>query len=117
MERNWLLRTKENKILGPISKKKLKELIQTNSLNPDDEICSGNGHWFQLKEKEFLKKYIEGDEKQGFNPVSEAKNVLTKVILIPILLVGLALFFGPSPKLMAQDMVKKNACHTTPPWN
>jgi|GEM_PF-6654494 len=77
MDKNWLIRTKSNHILGPISKEKLIELIKNNSILPDDEICSGNGYWFFLRESELVEKYIYGSESQTFNPVSEAPDVLT----------------------------------------
>tara|TARA_Y100001970_G_scaffold218211_1_gene267560 strand:+ start:479 stop:1210 length:732 start_codon:yes stop_codon:yes gene_type:complete len=75
MEKNWLIRTHQNQILGPISKERVIELIKKGNLISEDEICSGNGFWFQVKEKEFLDRYIYNDEKQTFNPVSEAKSI------------------------------------------
>lgn len=77
MEKNWLIRTKSNHILGPISKTKLKELLGNDSLKSEDEICSGNGFWMFVREKELVEKYVYGEEVQPFNPVSEAENVLT----------------------------------------
>jgi hypothetical protein len=77
MMKNWLIRTKNNHILGPISLIKLKDLIENGSVKSDDEICSGNGYWFYIKEKELVEKYIYREKKQGFNPISEAKSVLT----------------------------------------
>lgn len=78
MEKNWLIRTKSNHILGPISKDKVLELFNNGSIKPDDEICSGNGFWFFIREDDLVKRYLLGDEPQGFNPISEAKNVLTQ---------------------------------------
>lgn len=75
MEKNWLIRTHQNQILGPISKGRVIDLIRKGNLISEDEICSGNGFWFQVKEKDFLDKYIYNDEKQTFNPVSEAKSI------------------------------------------
>ena len=63
MEKNWLIRTHQNQILGPISKKRVIELIRKGNLISEDEICSGNGFWFQVKEKELLEKSIFKDEK------------------------------------------------------
>jgi hypothetical protein len=73
MDRNWLIRTKNNHILGPVSKSKIKELISNGSIKGDDEVCSGNGYWFFIKEKELVDKYIHGDITQDFNPVSECE--------------------------------------------
>ena len=46
--------------------------MESDSVLPDDEVSSGNGHWFFFREVAFVKKYIYGDEIQSFNPVSEA---------------------------------------------
>ncbi|MFG1485866.1 hypothetical protein ABMA77_07340 [Halobacteriovorax sp. RZ-1] len=71
--RNWLIRTKSNKILGPLSKQKVIEFVQDGTLTDEDEICSGNGYWFWIKEDDLLNRYLFGEEEQNFNPVSEAK--------------------------------------------
>ena len=72
--KNWLIRTKTNYILGPVSREKLIELIDTGSLTDEDEICSGNGFWFYFREKDLLNHYLINGQKQEFNPVSEALN-------------------------------------------
>ena len=72
--KNWLIRTKTNFILGPVSKEKLLELIDSGSLTDEDEICSGNGFWFYFREKEFVQRYLFENNQQEFNPVSEALN-------------------------------------------
>ena len=77
MEKNWLIRTKSNHILGPITKDKVIELLNNGSIKPDDEVCSGNGFWFFIREDDMVAKYLLGSEPQGFNPISEAKNVIT----------------------------------------
>lgn len=77
MEKNWLIRTKSNHILGPVSKEKVLELYRNGTIKPDDEICSGNGYWFFIREEELVDKYLLGSEVQSFNPISEAKDVLT----------------------------------------
>ena len=76
MERNWLIRTTQFQILGPISKDKVVEFYKKGALGPDDELCSGNGYWFSIKEKDLVEKYLIGDIPQGFNPISEAPTVL-----------------------------------------
>ena len=78
MEKNWLIRTHQNQILGPISKERVIELIRKGNLISEDEICSGNGFWFQVREKELVEKHIYNDEKQNFNPVSEAKSIFAE---------------------------------------
>lgn len=77
MGKNWLIRTKSNHILGPVSKEKVLELYQNGSIKQDDEICSGNGYWFFIRESELVDKYLLGSNTQSFNPISEAKDVLT----------------------------------------
>lgn len=73
--KNWLIRTKSNYLLGPVSREKLVQLVESGSIAPDDEICSGNGFWFFIKERDYLEKYLlQSSEVQGFNPVSEALN-------------------------------------------
>jgi len=78
MEKNWLIRTHQNQILGPISKERVIELIRKGNLISEDEVCSGNGFWFQIKEKDLLEKHVYNNEKQTFNPVSEAKSIFMK---------------------------------------
>jgi hypothetical protein len=78
MDKNWLIRTKSNHILGPISKEKVLELYHNGSIKPDDEVCSGNGYWFFIREDDLVAKYLLGKSVQGFNPISEAKDVLTQ---------------------------------------
>jgi hypothetical protein len=77
MGKNWLIRTKSNHILGPVSKEKVLELYNNGSIKPDDEICSGNGYWFFIRETEMVDRFLLGSDSQGFNPISEAKDVLT----------------------------------------
>lgn len=76
-DKSWLIRTKNNQILGPISKAKLMEFLQKGALNPEDEVSSGNGYWFWIKESELVARYLNGDIPQTFNPISEAKDVIT----------------------------------------
>ncbi len=77
MDKNWLIRTKSNHILGPVSKEKVLELYKNGSLKSGDEICSGNGYWFFIREEDMVARFLLGDEVQPFNPLSEAKDVLT----------------------------------------
>lgn len=77
MGKNWLIRTKSNHILGPVSKEKVVELYQNGSIKPDDEVCSGNGYWFYVRESDLIDRFLLGRETQSFNPISEAKDVLT----------------------------------------
>jgi hypothetical protein len=79
MEKSWLIRTQNNHLLGPVSLKKIRELLEKGSLKSEDEISCGNGYWFFIREEELISKYINNEIPQGFNPVSEADSVLTAV--------------------------------------
>lgn len=76
-DKNWLIRTHKNQILGPVSKQKIIEFLDGGALTQDDEVTSGNGYWFWIKEKDLVDRYIRGDMPQTFNPISEAKDVIT----------------------------------------
>ncbi len=110
MEKDWLIRTHHNQILGPVSKEKIKNLINENTLTGEDEITCGNGFWFKIKERDLVEKYVFGDFVQGFNPVSEAEDVLTatekesggKLSLVPIFLILFSTFLMILPKSYAQ---------------
>ncbi|MBC7537862.1 MAG: hypothetical protein H7281_03520 [Bacteriovorax sp.] len=78
MERNWLIRTTQKQILGPVAKSKVLEFLQKGALGLNDEVTSGNGYWFSLKEKDLVDKYLLGDVPQGYNPISESKSILSK---------------------------------------
>ena len=75
MMREWLIRTHQNKILGPVSKTKIQELISNNSLIGFDEVCAPDSFWFKVNEKDIVAKYIFGDARPSRNPLSEAKDV------------------------------------------
>ncbi len=76
MDKNWLIRTKSNHLLGPVSKEKVIELYKNGSIKPDDEVCSGNGFWFFIREDDLVERFLTGAEVQSFNPISEARDVL-----------------------------------------
>lgn len=111
MEKDWLIRTHHNQILGPVSKEKIRYLINENTLTGDDEIACGNGFWFKIKEKEMVEKYIFGDFIQGFDPIGEAENVLTapekdpsttKLAILPVFLLIWSYLFLSLPYAQAQ---------------
>ncbi len=76
MVKNWLIRTKSNHILGPVSREKVMELMQNGSIKSEDEVCSGNGYWFHVREKDLVERFLIRQERQPFNPISEAPDVL-----------------------------------------
>lgn len=77
-EKRWLIRTRAKQILGPASLSKIVSLLEKNSLKDDDELTSGNGYWFWVKEKDLVQKYVYDGVEQDFNPMSEATTVLAK---------------------------------------
>lgn len=74
--KTWLIRTRHKHIFGPVVREKLLELYKTNAIDEDDEICQGNGYWFQVKETELVNKYLIDGQDQSFNPISEASDSL-----------------------------------------
>lgn len=76
MNKTWLIRTKNNHILGPVSRDKILTLLENKTLNLEDELCSGNGYWFSVKEEDLVQKYIHNQIIQSYNPISEAPTVL-----------------------------------------
>lgn len=69
--KKWLIRTSLFQIIGPVTTADLLQRMKDGSLCSDDEICSGNGYWFFIKEKELVDKYVYRGEEQSFNIVSE----------------------------------------------
>ena len=70
-------------ILGPVSIDKVQELMDKNSLRAEDELSSGNGYWFALRETNLVEKYIQNRVAQDFNPISEAPTVLAQSNSLP----------------------------------
>lgn len=79
MNKTWLIRTKNNHILGPVSREKIKTLLENKTLNLEDELCSGNGYWFSVKEDDLVQKYIHDQQVQSYNPISEAPTILCAI--------------------------------------
>lgn len=77
MNKNWLIRTRQNQVLGPVSREKIIELVEKGTIDPNDEICSGNGYWFYVKEKELLDLFLYQNQSQDYNPVSEVVSILS----------------------------------------
>ncbi|HLE11058.1 MAG: hypothetical protein A2504_01830 [Bdellovibrionales bacterium RIFOXYD12_FULL_39_22] len=84
MEKNWLIRTRENQITGPLQKNEVIKLVTDGFLAEDDEVCAGNGLWIFIREKELLDLYLFGEMEPPFNPVSEAPSVVTPEQYTPL---------------------------------
>jgi hypothetical protein len=77
-DKHWLIRTRSKQILGPATLEKIVSLLEKGTLKDEDEVSSGNGYWFWIKEKELVTKYIYNGKQQGFDPISEAHSVLSE---------------------------------------
>ncbi|MEI8348060.1 MAG: hypothetical protein WCG27_11375, partial [Pseudomonadota bacterium] len=82
MDRSWLIRTRQKKILGPVSREKLLDLFKKQSLGERDEVCSGDGFWFRLNEKEMVDRYLLSSNPQPHNLLSEAPTLPDIVKLV-----------------------------------
>ena len=78
MDKIWLIRTFDRKILGPITRDKLLNLLRDNKLSESDEVCPGNYHWVYVKEKKLLSEILNAPEIMGEN-VGNEKSHLDKV--------------------------------------
>jgi cobalamin biosynthesis Mg chelatase CobN len=58
MEAKFMIRTKENRLFGPFSKALVAERVARGELRDADEVCSGDGYWIFLHEREESKKIL-----------------------------------------------------------
>lgn len=79
MNKMWLIRTSKKQIAGPVSTEKVLQFIKKDALKDEDEICSGNGYWFYLREKDLVDQFLIGKEIQPFNQITEAITVLAQI--------------------------------------
>lgn len=63
---NWLIRTKNGQILGPLSRKKVCDLYANGMLKAEDELAFGNGYWIQVREKDLLNTLLLQGEVESF---------------------------------------------------
>ena len=68
IQKNWLVRTFDKKILGPISREKLISLILDGKLSESDEICPGNHFWVFVKELDLCSKLLDAPEILDIGP-------------------------------------------------
>jgi len=62
IEKKWLIRTFDKKILGPVTRDKLLCLLRDNKLSDSDEICPGNHYWVYVKEKKIISALLDAPE-------------------------------------------------------
>jgi hypothetical protein len=49
---DWLVRTAQNRLIGPISEEQLKSRILAGEFRLEDEICRANDYWIFLHERD-----------------------------------------------------------------
>lgn len=54
----YLVRTQQNKILGPFKADEISPRILDGEFDPNDEICSSTQYWIFLHEREEMKKLL-----------------------------------------------------------
>jgi len=54
----WLIRTADNRLAGPYSREQVCGLIRDGRLTHQDEVCSANGYWIYLHEREEVRKLL-----------------------------------------------------------
>jgi len=54
----YLIRTQENKILGPYEASEVTHRISAGEFDPNDEVCRSNHYWIYLHEREELQKLL-----------------------------------------------------------
>ncbi len=58
---DWLVRTAQNRLTGPISEEDLKKRILAGEYRLEDEICRANSYWIFLHEQEEVKAFLGVD--------------------------------------------------------
>lgn len=75
----WLVRTVENRLLGPFTEEQVRRLITDRKLGPQDEVCPGNSYWFRLLERN------EVFERLGIDPnIAETEEELSDDVTIAL---------------------------------
>lgn len=73
----WLIRTKENLIAGPYTTEQVRKLVREGQLSNLDELCQANQYWFQLQERDELKKFL-GIETPQKNKIDISEEEITE---------------------------------------
>lgn len=55
---DWLVRTAENRLIGPISEAQLRERILAGEFRLEDEICRANDYWISLHERDEVRSRL-----------------------------------------------------------
>lgn len=58
MPQRWLVRTAENRILGPLERDEVIAKIQSREFGRADEICPSGGYWFYLYEGDEVERML-----------------------------------------------------------
>jgi hypothetical protein len=78
----WMIRTSENLISGPYSKKQVIQLIDDGQLELTDEICHANQYWIYLHEQEEVKRQLGIDIPNSFIEPEEPTQTETDTSVI-----------------------------------
>lgn len=54
----WLIRTSNNWIAGPYSAQQICQMVLEQKLTLQDEVCTGNGYWIFIHERDEIKKAL-----------------------------------------------------------
>jgi len=65
----WLCRTENNEIIGPLSIEEVRSRIIEKKLGPQDEVCQSGAYWFAVHEVEEVRAFL------GIDPPIEARVV------------------------------------------
>lgn len=55
---DWLLRTAKNRISGPFTADRIRQMIAKGEIGLEDEICQANHYWFFLQERAEVRKFL-----------------------------------------------------------
>jgi len=74
MDTRWLIRTRNNKIYGPLPQAALTQKILAGELHARDEVCQMNGYWISLFEESEIQAQL------GITPPQESSDEGTEEI-------------------------------------
>lgn len=67
----WLIRTAENRILGPYTRNEVCQFIEQGRLQLNDEVCNANQYWFYLHEHEEIRHQLGIELPKELYPAAE----------------------------------------------
>ena len=67
----WLIRTADNKITGPFTRREVCQFIQQGKLQANDEVCRANNFWFYLHEHQEIRDQLGMELPKELCPTTE----------------------------------------------